>query len=259
MRGKTALITGASGGIGLELARCCAADGCRLVLVARSRDRLERLAAELKQQHGTESVVLEADLARPDAPARVAEQAGSVDVLINNAGVGSYGPFLEQDLQRTLDMLQLNVTSLTELTRRVAPGMVTSGWGRVMNVASTAAFQPGPLMAVYYASKAYVLSFSEALANELQGTGVTVTALCPGPTESGFQASASMQESRLLTLFKMPSSAEVARSGYAAMKRGKRVHITGVMNWLMAQSVRFTPRDLATWLVRKMQDKTQRP
>src|SRR3954469_20394085 len=200
---QTALITGASGGIGLELARVFAAHGYDLVLVARSGGKLEELAAELRTGHGIAARVIAKDLARPESPedlARELEAAGvTVDVLINNAGFATFGPFVAADLHAELEELQLNVVTLTHLTKKLLPGMVARRRGGVLNVASTAAFQPGPFMAIYYATKAYVLSFSEALAEELAGTGVSVTALCPGPTATGFQQRAAMQDSKLFS------------------------------------------------------------
>ncbi|GMU55363.1 MAG: ketoacyl reductase [Candidatus Xenobia bacterium] len=250
------LITGASSGIGLELARLAAAEGCDLVLVARSADRLEQLATELRQSHSVEVTVLPSDLTRPEAPgelvAELEKRQLPVDILVNNAGFATYGPFAETDRRAELDMLQLNMVALTDLTKLLLPPMIARGHGRVMNVASTAAFQPGPLMAVYYATKAYVLSLSEALANELKDQGVSVTAFCPGPTESGFQAAAGMQKSRLVQR-KLPTSAEVARVGWAATRRGQAVCVPGTMNWIYATAIRFLPRSLVTSLVRKAQ------
>ena len=247
----TALVTGASGGIGLELARLLAGDGHDIVLVARSADKLDGLAAELGSRRTT---VIAADLSQPGAVAAVHAQVPDVDVLVNNAGVGDFGPFADADLDKTLGMIQLNVTALTELTHRYVGGMVERGRGRVLNVASTAAFQPGPLMAVYYATKAYVLSFSEALAEELRGTGVTVTAMCPGPTASGFQAGADMEASRLVRGRKLPTAASVARSAHGAMLAGDVVHVPGVRNKVLATSVRFTPRPLMRRIVHRLQD-----
>src|SRR4029077_18852311 len=177
-----------------------------------------------------------------------------IEVLVNNAGFGLGGEFIETDLQRELDMIQVNIGALTHLTKLFLPAMIRRRSGRVMNVASTAAFQPGPLMAVYYATKAYVLSFSEALAEELRHTGVTVTALCPGPTETGFAAAAGVGAARLFTLMKPSSSAAVARTGYKAMKRGRRVVGHGLISKLLTQSLRITPRRLVTLIVRKLQE-----
>lgn len=243
----TALITGASSGIGLEIARVLAPDH-DLVLVARSAAKLDALAEELGGAR-----VIAADLADPAAVAKIAAEVPAVDVLINNAGVGDFGPFAEADIDKTLGMIQLNVTSLTALTRTYLPGMLERGSGRIMNVASTASFQPGPLMAVYYATKAYVLSFSEALAEETRDTGVTVTALCPGPTTSGFQAAAKMELSPLVANKKLPTSAKVAEFGVKAMRTGDVVAVPGVLNKIMASGVRFTPRPVMRRIVHKLQ------
>jgi short-subunit dehydrogenase len=243
-----ALVTGASGGIGLEIARVLAPDH-DLVLVARSAAKLESLAEELGGAR-----FVPADLSDPAGEAKVGAEVADVDVLVNNAGVGDFGPFAEADPARTLAMIHLNVTSLTALTRRYLPGMLERGRGRVMNVASTASFQPGPLMAVYYATKAYVLSFSEALAEEVRRSGVTVTALCPGPTASGFQAAADMELSPLVANRRLPTAAEVAAYGVKAMERGDVVAVPGLLNKLMAGSVRFTPRPVIRRVVRKMQE-----
>jgi hypothetical protein len=192
--------------------------------------------------------VVVADLAQPEAPTHILrhlQTAGfKVDVLVNNAGFGAQGRFAELPLDRQLQMVQVNVTSLTHLTRLLLPGMIERRRGGVLNVASTAAFQPGPLMAVYYATKAYVLSFSEALAEEVAGTGVTVTALCPGPTETGFGEAAQMKDSRLFRLGRM-SPASVAEIGHKAFRRGRAVVVTGVRNRLLAFSVRLSPRSVA--------------
>jgi short-subunit dehydrogenase len=244
----TALVTGASGGIGLEIARVLASDH-DLVLVARSAAKLDALATELGGAR-----VIAADLSDPGAVGKVAAEVPDVDVLVNNAGVGDFGAFATVDPDKTLAMIQLNVTSLTALTRRYLPGMLERGSGRVLNVASTASFQPGPLMAVYYATKAYVLSFSEALAEEVRGSGVTVTALCPGPTASGFQAAADMELSPLVANRKLPTAADVARYGVKAMQRGEAVAVPGAMNKIMAASVRFTPRPVIRRIVRRMQE-----
>ena len=251
-RSGRALVTGASGGIGLEIARVLAAEGHELTLVARSGDKLAAVADEI----GGARVVV-ADLTSPDAVADVAREVPDVDVLVNNAGVGDYGPFAEADLDKTLAMIGLNVTSLTALTHQYLPGMVDRGRGRVLNVASTAAFFPGPLMAVYYASKAYVLSFSEALAEEVRGTGVTVTALCPGPTESGFQAAADMEHSALVKGRRLPSSAEVARAGVRAMHRGDAVAVVGAQNKVLVASARLAPRPVLRRMVHRLQQTKQ--
>jgi uncharacterized protein len=254
---ETALITGASSGIGLDLARLFAKDGHDVVLVARSEGKLREIAAELERDFGVTAHVIVADLARPDAPQRlVADHPVDVDVLVNNAGFGVAGPFIENDLAKELEMIQVNVVALTHLTKLLLPPMIARRRGRVLNVASTAAFQPGPLMAVYYATKAYVLSFSEALANEVQGTGVTVTALCPGPTATEFQQRAQMEHARLMRSPLMMDAAAVARVGYRALIAGKTVAIPGWANRLAAFTVRFTPRGLATRVVRQINERS---
>jgi short-subunit dehydrogenase len=252
---RPALVTGASSGIGLEFAKLLAAAGHDLVLVARRKPPLEALAATLERELGTVCQIVAIDLAQPGAAttlARSIDDAGiELEILINNAGFGVYGPFTATELQTELDMIQVNITALTELSKLVIPGMVARGRGRVLNVASTAAFQPGPLMAVYYASKAYVLSLSEALAVELEGTGVSVIAFCPGPTESGFQAAAGIGKSKLSG--GLPSSAEVAAIGMRALERGTTVAIAGTRNWWLVQSVRLLPRKWVARLVRRIQ------
>ena len=254
----TALVTGASGGIGEELARLFAADGHDLVLLARSRDKLARLADELGREHNVSARVVASDLARAEAPGEVFEElegAGvTVDALVNNAGFGSYGLFAETDLKHELGLLQVNVVALTHLTKLFLPGMLRRGRGYVMNVASTAAFQPGPLMAAYYASKAYVLSLSEALANECAGTGVRVSALCPGPTETGFVAAAGMGDSKLFDRAVMDARA-VAEAGYRGLLAGRAIVIPGLRNSLLARTVGFFPRGLVTKVVRGIQEK----
>ena len=254
---KTALITGASFGIGLELARIFAREGYNLVLVARTADKLRQLASEVEKTHGTKSLILAADLTDPGAPAYVVDQTTradiQVDVLVNNAGFGQYGFFAENDLEECLRQIQLNVATLTHLTRLYLPGMIERKSGSVLNVASTAAFQPGPLMAVYFATKAYVLHFSEALANELNGTGVTVTCLCPGATATEFHKRANATGMRFLKFGSMDART-VAEDGYRALMAGKPVVISGFKNWLLAQSVRFSPRSVVTAIARKTQE-----
>jgi len=256
---ETALITGASSGIGLDLARLMARD-FDLILTARNQSRLEHLAKELQDQHGNRVHVIPGDLARPEAPeeifAEIKQRSLQVHVLVNNAGFGGYGPFAETGLQAELDMIQVNITALTQLTQLTLPGMLERKRGRIMNVASTAGFQPGPLMAVYYATKAYVISFSEAIANELKDSGITVTCLCPGATETEFAKRADMEKSRLFKIGRMRSE-DVARAGYRAMLRGKTLVIPGAKNWLLAESVRFSPRKLVTAIARSLQERTE--
>jgi uncharacterized protein len=260
-----ALVTGASGGIGLELARLFAADGHDLVLVARDEAKLRRVGEELAREHGVRFHVVAADLADPAAPEavfRAVREAGvEVEALVNNAGFGLYGPFAQTGaepataLSRELEMIQVNVTALTHLTKLFLPGMVARGHGRVMNVASTAAFQPGPLMAVYYASKAFVLSFSEALSVELAGTGVVVSCLCPGATRTDFQKAAAMEDSRLFRGGHVMDAATVARAGYRGLLAGKPLVVPGAVNKAMAQGTRFIPRSFAARLAKMAQER----
>jgi hypothetical protein len=244
----TTLITGASGGIGLELAHVFAAHGHPLILVARSTAKLEALAAELQAKYKVDVAVIAADLGAPGAAtalhAEVAKRGLTVEILVNNAGFGLYGPYLELDGDEELKMIQLNISALTDLTKRFLPGMVQRGRGGVLNVASTAAFQPGPGMAVYYATKAYVLSYSEALHHELKGTGVTVTALCPGPTRSGFQAVAGFGAKPAIERVMMEAR-PVAQEGYDAFMKKEAVRIPGTFNKLGAFSIRLVPRRTA--------------
>jgi uncharacterized protein len=252
---QTALITGASSGLGADFARLFARDGWDVVLVARSEGKLRELAASLS---GVTATVIVADLSDPAAPQRIIGELRAksirIDALVNNAGLGVAGAFVENDLPREVETIQVNVVALTVLTKLLLPDMVARRSGRILNVASTAAFQPGPLMAVYYATKAYVLSISEAIAEELRDTGVTVTALCPGPTATGFAAPSGVGKKRLFKVRKPASSPSVARTGYDAMMRGRRVVVTGFVNRMMAQSVRFTPRRLVSTIVRKLQE-----
>lgn len=254
---QTALITGASSGIGLELARIFAQKGHHTVLVARSGDKLRELQSELEPL-GVQVRVLTADLSRMEEVDNVYRQLKEegivIDFLVNNAGFGDYGMFYETDWSKEAMMIDLNVKSLTYMTKLFLQDMVQRRRGRILNVASTAAFQPVPTMAVYSATKAYVLSFSEAISSELEGTGVTVTALCPGATQSGFWKVANMEDARLIKGRKLPSSAEVARYGYEALMKGKVVAVHGWLNKLLSESIRLAPRALVRKAVRKMQE-----
>lgn len=258
-RRATALITGASSGIGLDLARLMAPD-FDLVITARNQTALEKIGRDLESKCQNHVHVIPGDLERPETPQalfdEVARRGLRVDVLINNAGFGSYGEFKDITLPPQLEMIQVNITALTHLTKLFLPGMLERKSGRIMNVASTAGFQPGPLMAVYYATKAYVLSFSEAIANELKGSGVTVTCLCPGATATEFAARADMEKSRLFKWGKMRSE-DVARIGYRAMMKGKTLVIPGMKNWVMAESVRFGTRKMVTAIARSVQERTE--
>jgi short-subunit dehydrogenase len=255
---KTALITGASGGIGYELALLFARDGYGCILVARSQDKLQELAKRLEGEHAVKTLVLGKDLSRPTAVDEIYEEVTAasmqVDVLVNNAGFPVFGLFNETDLEAELEMLQVNVVALTALTKLFLKGMVERRAGRILNLASTAAFLPGPLMAVYYASKAYVLSFSQALSNELRGTGVTVTALSPGPTRTGFQMRGAMEDSRLVQ-GQIADAASVALAGYRGLMAGKTIVIPGFSNKLIPWVVRLSPRGVVTRVVRRMQER----
>ncbi len=250
-----AVVTGATVGIGCELSRLLARDGHDLAVVARDEARLRQVAEELSGRHGVDVTWVVQDLSRPGAAAglvtRLAERP--VDVLVNNAGFGTFGPFAETDLEASLRMIRLNVSALTELTGLLLPAMLERGAGRILNVASTAAFQPGPLMAVYYATKAYVLHFSEALAEELRGSPVTVTALCPGPTKTEFHKRADMEGSGLLRHLGVMDAASVAAAGYRGMLSGRRIVIPGVMNKAGPLALRIAPRRLTTRVVRRLQ------
>ena len=252
---KVALVTGASGGIGMAIAECFARDGHDVVIVARSGAALDAIAADWQRRHGVRVTVHAVDLAKPAGAQELFDAVtGSgiaIDFLVNNAGYGLFGEFKDSELKADVAMMTLNMLAPTVLTRRFLPQIIARR-GRIMNVASTAAFQPGPYMAVYYATKAYVLSLSEALGSELSTTGVTVTALCPGPTASGFQDKAAMHDSGLVKGKHLPSSESVGAAGYRAMMAGKRVYIPGVMNKLMAASVRVSPRNLVTRVVKAM-------
>jgi len=253
----TALITGASNGIGLELAKVHASKGGDLVLVARNKSKLVELKAELENKYKVKVYTIGKDLSVNNSAQEVYEETTKqniqIDYLINNAGFGDFGMFVDSDWSKELQMINLNITTLTQFTKLYLKDMVKRRNGKIMNVASTAAFQPGPIMAVYFATKAYVLSFSEAVDNEVRDKGVTITALCPGATESGFQAAAAMEESNLVKGKKLPTSKEVAVYGYAEMMKGKTVAIHGLMNWILANSVRFTPRSIVVMIARKLQ------
>jgi len=256
---QTVLITGASAGLGYEFAKLFAYDHYDLVLVARNGPRLQQIAEELHRQFGISAQPVALDLSEPDAPQSLFDQLQRedlpIDVLVNNAGYGKFGEFLENPLAESLGQIQLNIAALTALTRLFLPALVARGSGKIMNVASTAGFQPGPLMAVYYASKAYVISFSEALANELSGSGVSVTCFCPGATDTEFQKRAGTEGTRLFKQLRPMDAKTVARDGYRALMAGKTLAISGFKNWLLAESVRFAPRRVVTSISRWVTEK----
>jgi uncharacterized protein len=251
---RTALVSGASGGIGLELARVLAREGYDLVLVARRADRLHAGAGELRGQHGIDVQVIGKDLSVPcsaDGLCReLAERSIAIDVLVNNAGFAIRGKFAETDPATQLQLLQLNVVALTHFTRLLLPPMLERGWGRILNIASISAYVPGPLMATYFASKAYVLSFTESLAAELDGTGVSATALCPGPTHTEFEKRAGLSNTRAFRKGVMSAEA-VARIGYDAMTRGRRVVVAGFWNKLRMLPTPLVPRRILAHFSRK--------
>jgi len=246
-----ALITGASSGIGKALAKNFAEHGYDVVLSARSVARLEAVAGVLQNRFGILAHVIPADLESAGGAAalhaEVKRRGLTLSALANNAGYGTFGEFKDMSLDSQLGMMQLNMTSLVALAHLFLPDLMATK-GKMLNTASTAAFQPGPYMAVYYATKAFVLSFSEALAAELAESGVSVTALCPGPTASGFQDKAAMHHSAMVKGKRLPTSEDIARKGFRAMKRGRRVYVPGLKNWILAQLPRFSPR----WLVTKI-------
>lgn len=241
----TALITGASAGIGRELARLFAADGHDLVLVARRLPELQALCTELEQQYRIDARAITCDLSSTSAVDELLVQvrALELDYLVNNAGFGTTGAFASLPADREVAMVELNVTALVRLTREALPQMLGRKKGRILNIGSTAGFQPGPYMATYYASKAFVNSFSEALAHELRGTGVSVTVSCPGPTETEFGAISGVDKTPLFRLG-AASAASVARAGYRAMQRGQTMVVPGFLNWLVVEIVRISPRAL---------------
>jgi uncharacterized protein len=253
-----ALITGASTGLGREFAHLCARDGYDLALIARSLPQLEELAAEIRQNTGRAVRVIQKDLSIPDAAREVFDELTSaglkIELLINNAGFGLVGRFWELDEEQQMQMIELNVGALTHLTRLFLPGFVQRRNGRILNVASTAAFQPGPLMAVYYATKAYVVSFSEALHNEARDYGVSVTALCPGPTKTEFDKRAGSTNTKLFKSKNVMDASAVAQIGLAAMKAGKPLVIAGRINGVTAFLTRFASRQLAASMARRFQE-----
>jgi uncharacterized protein len=241
------------------LAVLLAQDHYNLALVARSADKLAKVAADLQKQYAVTVKTVPLDLAEPLAPKFLFDQLQregvAVDILVNNAGFGAFGEFSQMPEAEILGQIHLNVTALTHLTKLFLAPMLKRASGKIMNVASTAAFQPGPLMAVYYATKAYVLSFSEALADELRDSGVTVTCFCPGATHTGFVQRAGMEKSRLYKRFGAMDVKPVARDGYRGMMEGKTVVISGLHNWVVAESVRFAPRRMVTAISRWIAEK----
>lgn len=263
MRKRTALITGATQGIGLEFCKLFAADGYNLVMVARDSERLDLLRHRFQEEYEIKVQIFARDLTEPSAPSAIFDalkiQNVIVDVLVNNAGFGNFGLFTETDWETERNMIQLNITSLTQMTKLFLPDMLVLDSGGIINVASTAAFMPGPLMAVYYATKAYVLSFSQALAEELKDTNITINTLCPGHTATEFSKREHMENSKPFTPVSgiIQSAEEVAREGYRDFMHKKPLTITGTMNKMMIQSLRFSPRKAVTKVTRWLMDKRQ--
>ncbi len=256
---KTALVTGAASGLGYKLALLLAKDGYSLILVDIDATNLKKVQSELHREYKCSVDIIIKDLSKPNVALEIVKEIDvvSVDVLINNAGFGLFGTFSDTDWQRESDMLHLHILTTTHLTKLVLDGMLKQNSGKILNVSSLAAFQPGPLMSIYYASKAYMLYFSEAIANELKGTGVTVTALCPGPTKTDFQNVVSGNTTNNKISFNMGCSFKVAQYGYNAMKKGKTVAIPGRFNKFLAVLPRFLTRNRATSIVRSIQDKNR--
>ena len=253
---ECALVTGASSGIGRELCRLLAEDGHNVVVVARRRKRLEELADELESKFDVTVLVETADLSEPNAPSalfdRLAERGVQVDILVNNAGFGTQGAFWELDRQQELDQIQVNATALADLTRLAVEPMVERGRGKILNIASTAAFQAGPFMSTYYATKSFVLHFTEGLAYELRGTGVSATVHCPGATETEFAQKAGNDDSLLFKAADVATPEAVARHAYRSMQREKTVAVHGFMNKVAACLTRLAPRRAIRWLTAKL-------
>ncbi len=253
---KTALITGASSGLGLEFAKIYAREGYDLVVVARSVGKLYTLKSELEAQYDCHVWVLAQDLSQPDTAYEIfnytLEENITIDALVNNAGFGDFGNFWEADAQRQTDLLQVNIMALVQLTRYFMPGMVERGHGSVLNLSSVAAFSAGPRMCLYYASKEFVRSFSEAIAEEVRDTGVTVTALCPGPTATGFEQAAQMKNSHMFSMFKPASAKDVAEAGFRAAQKGKVLCYYGLPTHAVNIAARLLPRSVCRRFMKKV-------
>lgn len=253
-RNKTVLITGPTNGIGYELTKLFAKDGFNLILVSRNKPKLEEMANLLTKQFNNKVLVISEDLSKATSAKSIFEQVSKsqmeVDILVNNAGVALYGEFRNIDLKTELSMIQLNIVTLTELVKYFLPNMLQKNEGQIMNIASTAAFQPVPMMSIYAASKAYVLSFSEALSEELKQTGIYVTAVCPGPTNTGIIDASGGSNSKLFQ-GKMMTPNKVAELAYKAVKKKKTVVITGLKNKILAEGVRLIPRSIVRKISKK--------
>ncbi len=256
---KTALVTGAASGLGFELSLLLAKDSYKLILVDIDSENLSKVKTEVERDFKVEVITLVKDLSLPNIAQEIIDDLDNpqIDVLINNAGFGLFGSFADTDWERESAMLYVHIMTATHLTKLVLDGMVKRGSGKILNMSSLAAFQPGPLMSIYYASKGYMLSFSEAIANELKGTGVTVTALCPGPTRTAFQETVSEDANANKIKFNMANAKEVAVYGYKAMHKGKTYAIPGSFNKFLATLPRIIPRNIAASIVRKIQEKNR--
>lgn len=256
---KTALVTGAASGLGYEMALLLAKEGCNLVLIDINEKKLEATRLEIEMMHSVSIQLLVKDLSEPNIAVSIFNDLKGlpIDILVNNAGFGMFGSFSETNWERESTMLHLHILTTTHLTKLFLPNMIENGEGRILNVSSLAAFQPGPLMSLYYASKSYLLSFSEAIANELKGTGVTVTALCPGPIRTKFQSVVSESSSENKIKFNMGCPKYVAEVGYRSMMKGKAVCIPGVFNKFLSALPRILTRNMATSIVRNIQEKNR--
>lgn len=254
--GETVLITGATTGIGYEMSRLFAMNGYNLVIVARNHSQLEQLRQHWEKDFGVKIHVIVKDLSKQSSVEEIMnyldENKIDINILINNAGFGLFGPFVETPIEQELEMIQVNIVALTYLTKRLIPKMIHNKKGKILNVASIAAFQPGPLMSVYYATKAYVLSFSEALTNELAEHGILVSVLCPGPTNTEFEKRANLNQSKLFQRNVM-NPEEVAKIAYRQFMKGKTMIVPGTTNWILVRSTRLLPRKMVTGIVRKIQ------
>lgn len=255
--GGTVLITGASSGLGFELSKIFAREGYDLVLVARSEDKLNSLKQEIESLYNKKAYVFPADLSKSNAPddifAYTKENNLSIDVLVNNAGFGDFGEFSKLDTNKQTNMINVNVTALTRLCRLFLPQMTERKSGKILNVASIAAFQAGPLMAVYYATKAFVVSLSDALSFELKNSGVTVTALCPGPTKTGFEDGAQLEKSGLFKNLKVATARDVSEYAYKALMKNKTIAVHGLLNKLVVFGAKFAPRKLSRFMAYNIQ------
>lgn len=256
-KGETVLITGATAGIGYEMSRLFAMNGYNLVIIARNQSQLQKLKQHWEDEFGVTIYAIQKDLSHPSAVEEIMdyleEHNIEIDILINNAGFGLFGPFTETPIEQELKMIQVNIVALTQLTKCLLPNMIRKKRGKILNVASIAAFQSGPLMAVYYATKAYVLSFSEALTNELADHGVLVSVLCPGPTNTQFEKRANLKQSKLSKRNLMYPE-EVAKIAFRQFMKGKTLIVPGATNWILVRSSRLLPRKMVTGIVRRIQN-----